>query len=437
VTSGRLARADFEASGVAPVAVWSTLRDHDSAAPAAARTALALGGKPKANVWVLCEEAWMQNVDLARRQVSGLSLEQIGRAVSFEIEPFSGTPVGESVLGFREGEERDGVKSYWVAELPAKIRDGIQDLVAAAGGKLIGICHPGGVPSPIDPASAGQPWRRLEAWNGGMVWMESDEKQQVRTKVLTGLPSVRQSSPGSSLELLSAGMSAPLPNPDPAAIAKRFDLDNEGHLRPWLSAWAALFRSGKALVPVIPPRPPKPTLRKHIVTGVALEAAMILIFLIVIWHGTSVRNRLRKERAEIGHVNDKIQAVTKENAALRKEVADLDLQAQKRALLARQRTALPAILRALASTRPDDIVLSGIHPGGATALIVDGIALDALSVDEMSIALNTSLRRDGWLAQPLRKTAKGTAGDSGPWEFSISVSQDEPAPPVAPVAHRR
>jgi hypothetical protein len=136
-------------------------------------------------------------------------------------------------------------------------------------------------------------------------------------------------------------------------------------------------------------------------------------------------------------VSDQIQAVTKENGNLRKEIADLDLQAQNRAFLARQRTSYPAVLRALASTRPDDIVINSIRPAGGTNLIVNGVALDALSVDEMCIALSAILSRQGWVAQPLQKTAKGTVGDSGPWEFSISLTQGEPAPVSAPVTHHR
>jgi Tfp pilus assembly protein PilN len=424
ITSGRIVRADFDSNGAATL-LSSVPGEHDLAIPSTVRSALALGSKPGANVWLLLEDVWIQNVELPKRQIAGLSSEQIGRALSFEIEPFSGTPVAQSEIGFCECEERDSVRCYWAAEIATSTRDAIQEAITSAGGKLTGICHPGGGAFPLVPAHAGGEWRRLEVWHGSLLSLECDQRRRLRTKVLSGLPSRSSLTPGADLEWLAAERSMPSINLDPSAIANRFLLDDQAHLHLWLQGWASILLAGAPPVPFIAPRPAKPGLRHYIIVGALLETLVIVILLIVFFFETIARHRLRTERATITRTIEQIQAVTKENTSLRKEIAGLSRQEEKKALLSRQRAAYPALLRALASTRPDDIVLNGIRPSGPSNLIVNGISLEALSVDEMCIALTSALRSEGWVAQPLQKFAKGTAADSGPWEFAVNLAPED------------
>ncbi len=436
ITAGRVARADYDAAGAA-TSLMSAPREHDGAIPSAVRTALALGGKPAGLVWVLLEDAWIQNIELQKRQITGLSREQISRALSFEIEPFSGTPVAQSEIGFIETEDRDAVKCYWAAEIAVNVRDAVQDVIAAAGGKLGGICHPGGLPLPLDPALDCREWRRLEVWHGSLLSLEGDGGRPARARVLSGPPARSTAISAVALELLTETRTTPVGHLDSGVAAKRFVLDEPEHLRAWLQGWATQLRSGPPSAPVIGPRPAKPGPQKYIVVGAALEAFVILVCPLLVWHGTYVRNRLRTERGALARVADQTKAVTKENTDLRKEIATLDQQAQKMALLARRRTAFPNLLRALASTRPDDIVLSNILPNGPGEIIVHGLALDALSVDEMCLALTAALHGDGWAAQPLQKTSKGNAAESGPWDFTISLAPMDAKPVAISDSHLR
>ncbi len=107
----------------------------------AVRAALALAGRPGA-VWVLSDEVFSQKITLSPAQVAGLTPEQLGRALSFEIEPFSGIPVGDSAIGYRE----EGGGGFSVVELSRVERDAIQRAVENAGGKLAGIAAASGVP---------------------------------------------------------------------------------------------------------------------------------------------------------------------------------------------------------------------------------------------------------------------------------------------------
>src|SRR5437868_6922078 len=61
--------------------------------------ALALARPVGKQVWVLWEGAWTQTVDLTAAVVSGLSPEDLAKSLSFEIEPLSAIPAGQSALG--------------------------------------------------------------------------------------------------------------------------------------------------------------------------------------------------------------------------------------------------------------------------------------------------------------------------------------------------
>ncbi len=139
VTAKRIARADFDGS---LRACRSGLRAANSSPAEAVRAALALGGKTSEAVWVLSEDVWTQKVVLHAGQVTGLTADQLARALSFEVEPFSGIPVMEGATGFHRGSD----STFEVVEISRSDRDAIQRVVADAGGKLAGITHPGAAP---------------------------------------------------------------------------------------------------------------------------------------------------------------------------------------------------------------------------------------------------------------------------------------------------
>lgn len=132
VTRQRIARADF-ANGA--TTCKNAQRPPKASSTDAVRAALALGGSATGAVWVLSEDVWSQNVALSPAQVSGLSPEQLGRALSFEVEPFSGIPAAESVTGYKT----TGPGAFAVVEMSRADRDTIQRVVSDSGGRLAGI----------------------------------------------------------------------------------------------------------------------------------------------------------------------------------------------------------------------------------------------------------------------------------------------------------
>ena len=151
ITANRVMRAEPTAGGLE---FKSAARPPGEGFTAAVRSALALG-KAAGTVWVLGEQVFTQRVTLNPAQIAGLSASQLERALAFEVEPFSGIPMGEGIIGFHD--EGGGVFS--VVEMPRMERDAIVAAVTAAGGKLAGIVHAADVPATDDAA---QTW--LENW---------------------------------------------------------------------------------------------------------------------------------------------------------------------------------------------------------------------------------------------------------------------------------
>lgn len=147
ITSTRISRADFDGG----------LRDFKSVGRPqgeAVGAALALGGKAGA-VWVLSEDVFEHRLALHAAQVMGLTAEQLGRAIAFEVEPFSGIAVTEGIAGYLRRSEG----SFDVIELPRAALEGMARAAVSAGGRLAGVAHPGAVPAEPE----------LQAWLAQML----------------------------------------------------------------------------------------------------------------------------------------------------------------------------------------------------------------------------------------------------------------------------
>ena len=291
---------------------------------------------------MLCEEVFAQRVALSPAQVAGLTPEQLGRALSFEVEPFSGTPVADSVTGFH----RTGEGAFDVIELPRLDRDALLRAAAEAGGTLAGIAHPSTVP-------------------------------------------------------------------------------DEEALPEWLAGMLARLESGA--LPLIAPPAPAPSPHRFLITGVALEAAALLLLLTLgVWNAVQ-RKALDHRSAELNAASRELDAATREIGTLKTELGVLDNEQAQRERVTARRGALLALLNGLSASRDPDVVVRGIQAEGPSSLVVSGLSLEAGAVDEMSIVLTQSLRAAGWTALPRSKTGKRTLASGGPWEFSLTVTHDETA----------
>lgn len=151
VTANRILRAELASGGIE---LKSAARGPGDSFARAVAAGLALG-KTAGSVWVLGEEVFTQRVTLNPAQIAGLSASQLEQALAFEVEPFSGIPMAEGVVGFYS----ESAGNFAVVELPRSEVDTLLTTVATAGGKLAGVAHAAAVP---DTDEAARGW--LKNW---------------------------------------------------------------------------------------------------------------------------------------------------------------------------------------------------------------------------------------------------------------------------------
>lgn len=151
ITANRIMRAERSGGGLD---LKSAARGPGDSFTRAVGAGLALG-KTAGSVWVLAEEVFAQRVSLNPAQIAGLPSHQLEQALAFEVEPFSGIPMAEGVIGFYS----ETAGNFAVVEMPRPELDAVLSTVAAAGGKLAGVAHAAAVP---DADEAVRGW--LENW---------------------------------------------------------------------------------------------------------------------------------------------------------------------------------------------------------------------------------------------------------------------------------
>ena len=135
-----------------------------------------------ARVWVLSAGLYQQRLVVNAAQVAGLSAESLAQALSFEIEPFSGVPVRESAVGFRE--EGGGY-----AVVQARLGDvaAVDQAVRSRGGRLAGLALSPDGPNSDEPMDAWMARVAAELESGGRAFIpEPPRAPRVRPQWLAG-----------------------------------------------------------------------------------------------------------------------------------------------------------------------------------------------------------------------------------------------------------
>lgn len=356
ISSTRLYRADVDLRSSRMKEFRQTARKVGAGLGESVGSALALGGKPGGVVWIVSEDVWKESISLSTAQTGNLSPEQLGRALGFEVEPFSGITADAGAIGFQAGASQDGARTYEVVQLPRKERDAAQKLIESAGGKLGGICD-------------------LKS-----LFPESRDQIEDEATLLEAAARLNASAPG---------------------------------------------------LPMIPPVAPPAAEMNHLGLGLAL--AGIVVVGCFAWGGWMKHQRatVSAQLAEIDQLNKQSADISKQIESLRKELSDLEKDEDRRKLVREQRNAMNVILKALSARRSEEVVLRGIKQDSPANLLISGLSLEAIAVDELSVLLTQSLKEIGWSAQPVQKKARRVLANGGPWEFTLSVSYGDPSQPTA------
>ena len=425
VTAARLARADFMGLSAGLSQLWKSERKPGTTASEAVRSALALGGTPSSQVWVLCEDLFCQSVTLPEAQTARLSPKELADALGFEVEPFSNLSPGSSAIGCRAVTAGNGTRLHWVVECSQGEWATIREVVAKAGGRLAGMSHPGGLPVPVGDLDPARAWHRVEQWAHGLVLV----------RALGGSTHGVSVQSLSTVHLADSSVSALEPSetlsetgaiPRTHATGRRLALSAEGDLRSWLEAWGRCLGNPSDELALIVPEPSATWLNRYVTVGAVAEAVVVAVCLAYGLVASCHRDRLRERVDELRQEVAQIEQAERANADVRREIADLKQAARDRKeaadLLARQRRAIPFLLRSLASVRPSDVVIQELRDEGDGGMRINGIGMTPGAIDELGSRLSEALREVDWMVQPVEKVAQGILDNAGPWRFGLRVA---------------
>ncbi len=449
VTSRFVARADF---GPGPeqtrLGFWQAAAPQESGLRAAVGTALDLGPSCARDVWLLTDQVWMQRVYFAAPVMAGLSGEQLERAIGFEVESFSGIAGLQSSLGVHRLGVVQGSEAFWVTQIEDEQAVAAVACVAAAGGRLRGIVHPGGLPVPlVSPDKAG-PFSRVEVWGRATVCVEKIDGQPAQVRVVNVNPSQPQwrESVESWLARLTAADTEWLPGGDSHDLAVRHalreapPLDGEA-LCEFLKLWAGELSRLEPRVPVItPPLRPAPIRRLAAVSAILL-AFVLLGGALHGWLSSRDLDEAKGRLTGLGSAQQQSTQLAAQIGTLKKQLAQLEsvpaVAAERTDEIRRQQERWPALLSAIAQATRDGVVLDSLTGDSGGAVHVEGVCLRPTAADELAARMSAVLAAKGWTVSAAEKWAANAESEetaSPLWQYRIIASPQGAA--FAPAAHQ-
>jgi Tfp pilus assembly protein PilN len=439
------------------------------------------GARVGKSVWVLWEGATAIMLDMSSGVVVGLEKNQLADALSFEAEPLTGLPATESAIGgVSQRATKDllpDTKRYWVTQIPAVVRDKLDEAVTRTGAKLLGIAHPGGLPrahwGESAEAERAIDWRRVEIWQDLTFSLHGRPDGTTETRVIrsspgsekwaSDLPSegpVSWMGPGpvtrvgpdgrrvtDSLTLLS-GDGSPLET-------EKIDLARDKGPMEWLRAWIEELSSTSRRVPVVERFTNASPNRKFYVAGGVLAGLALAACIVhgeVVGYQTAATNtravQLEALRAQMTPIDKSKQDESETQALAEKlkgQLTDLDTQLQqlqeqasdldkKQAEIAErrnrvlylqtiQRPALAMLLDAVAKVEDDpqaEVVIKDIRqsPDGGS-LVLTGLSKHATEVNAFAVELQTQLTLKEWKVGAAQKKLRG---DLQAFDFTLNLT---------------
>ena len=431
--------------------------------PSQVEAALRLSKRRPGRVWLLAGDLWTQTLALAPEAVSGLSPDEVTRALGFEAEPFSGLGAMEAAMAAvpLPGEGRQ--KHYWLSELPAAQLEQIEFLVRQSGGRLMGISHPGGLPAALD-ARAGTSWRRIELWPGAIIAILGpfsnipDERSTGRSSTARAVYVTvvnTEPKPGRWLNdvapLESSGQAVAATHwlhatravaieeiPD----AGRFSLEDRSTQEQFFVAWAQQLASSKAAVPqIVPPKRPMSNGVRYTISA-AIGSLALAACLVAQVFVNSRSERLTGETKKLQAAAAQLAALKADNGKLqtkrdelKKSCATLNSDlGHYRQVMRAQRQRLVTLLTVLARRGQEDLLIRKIE-GTENEVVLHGLCLETQFADNLAGALAAALAEalgpEGWQVQPPTRQSKEMLVGGGPWEFEVRIQDAEAKVPPA------
>jgi len=451
ITRDCLVRADVRAGRV--IGAWQQARPAVEDLPSLVEAALRTGPKRCGRVWVLASDLWTQTLSLPAESVAGLNEPELERALAFEAEPLSGVSAFDARIAYVELPADAHQRRFWLTALAASPLEGIECAVEQAGGRLVAVGHPGGVPRWIGRGGAHRELaQRVELWPDAVFCMQWRDRAAIDIRVLNvdpkperWLAEVQQcfeaTPPEAPRELVCATRAVAV---EPSDANQVLDLADPGTLEAWLGTWAEAVADKAAKVPLVRPakRPLSEGKRRALAIGLALGAIAIcsVHHLSVEAHKHARQRetlRLLEPKKQLDSLRKQAAELRKRHQALEAEVAGLRERLDRCDLvMAAQRQRFARLLAVLARCAQDGIVVRKIDAAGDT-LAIHGVCLRPELANGLAAALDRAIAPLGWQAEPPDKEACELLADGAPWQFVIRIRQRtgwQPQPIAAELA---
>ena len=443
ISGARLVRADVR--GVRePVleGVWESVAPMGVGAPEWVEAAWMLGPRERRRVHVLSGAVATLGLAIPVGKLAGLEGTGLGRALAFEAEAATGLGPFDVAQGWVSGGTRDGMGWYWVSQsLRAEVAK-MASLLAVRGAELEGVLHPGGLPRRIGSGAGG--WQRIELWDDQVVCVDGAAPQAARVRVMD-MPPSRSGWQAEASEwfqpfegervILSATSALARQGPGWAQV-----LDDEETLRAWLRGWAFELAADAGRVPVIRTVQDAAVEAggKRAATGALAAGVALLCGVHVAW-ARSRESGLRRDldlasrpAAELAGHRQRAAELEAQVAESRKERQGLEeLRTYWKDTLDREHRRHATLLRVLAETMPDGVMLGGLAEGPGE-MRVSGISL-VPEATGLGARVGAAMESFGWRAEPPSRRALGLLPGGGPWqvEWTLRVIAPPPGGPMA------
>lgn len=434
ITADRLIRADVRG---ADCRVAEQRRPAVDDLPSLVEAALRLGGGRARRVLLLTTEVWTQTLPLPAGAAAGMGDEEVAQALAFESEPFSGISAFDSLgacLPLPRGAEEP---QFWFTQVPASVREQLDYVVGEAGGKLVGIAHPAGLPRSLRTAPEDR-WQRIELWHDAVVCLHREAGGPIHVHVVNTSPHTdtwqedarlwfgRFEAPEECEILLASGRMTPIGGDFDGA--ETIDLSDDSTLTGWLTAWAEHAQHRRPEAPLLRPAPkPMPDSTRIAIAGLVGAAMLALCLVHYGWTGAAARTA-QERVAELQEPAEQLRKAQSEADGLEKQLAGLTAQTERmqasvdaclRAMeWNRQRMA--GLMAALAESEPNAFVIQAIetHRDG---IRVRGISRRAEQSNQLAARMATRLRPLGLQVHPPSKEAGFLMPDGSPYLFELLI----------------
>ncbi|TVS14561.1 MAG: hypothetical protein EA424_18970 [Planctomycetaceae bacterium] len=453
ITAERLVRADLRLGGRAPdCQLVSQPRPAVDDLPSLVELALRLNASRPKRVLLLTTEAWTQTLSMAAGAAAGMAEEEVAAALAFEAEPFSGVSAFDSLATSLPLPRTADEPQFWFTQIAASQREMLEYVVSEAGGSLIGIAHPAGLPVAIhDQAPAS--WQRVELWPDSVVCLRRDGRGPLHTHVINTNPQsltwqqdaeywFGQFDPPELCETL-VGSDRAIGFGMEQADGAQHDLADEAVIRRWMSGWAQHALERRAEVPILRPAPKTMANSTRLAIAGMIGVAM-LILCVGHYHWSEAAAQAANQRvAELRQPAEELAQAQAEADDLERQLTTLNnqvdrMQASVDACLRAMdwnRRRMGQLLTALAASDPNRLVIQAIDTR-REGIRIRGISRRPETANQLAARLATELQPLGLRVSAPDKEARFVMDDGSPYLFELLIQDmsqfgQVPEPPEA------